>query len=144
MADHLTYEQSKKAVVRGLLLLAFVTLVEVFISLLGKGHIIPGIEKYNSVIYGAGFLIIVLSIYKAYFIIYDFMHMKYEVKGLAMSVLLPVLLLVWAVFAFMQEGTAWGNRRELIKKKNEAPIEEVQGMMQQDKMIPADDTKQLG
>ena len=39
---HLTYEESKKRVVYGLLLLGAVTLVEVFISLLGKGHIIPG------------------------------------------------------------------------------------------------------
>ncbi|MFK7935113.1 MAG: cytochrome C oxidase subunit IV family protein [Saprospiraceae bacterium] len=141
MADHLTYEESKKAVMRGLWLLAVVTLVEVFISLLGKGHIISGIEDYKAVIYGAGLLIIVLSVYKAYFIIFDFMHMKYEVKGLAMSVLLPVLLLVWAIIAFMQEGSAWGERRELIKDKNEAPIEEV-GMMEQN-VIPAD-TKELG
>ena len=38
---HLSYEDAKKRVVFGLVLLAIVTLVEVFVSLLGKGHIFP-------------------------------------------------------------------------------------------------------
>lgn len=131
MADHLTYEESIKNVYKGLALLAFVTLLEVFISLLGKGHIIGGAEKYKTVIYIAGLIIIALSLYKAYFIVYEFMHMRYEVKSLALSVLLPTLLLVWAIIAFFQEGNSWKNRRQQIKEKNELPTEEdaSQGML---------------
>ncbi len=73
--SHKTYEESKKAVVKGLFLLGFVTLIEVFISLFGKGHIIPGINDITWIAYPVGFIIAVLSIYKAYFIIYEFMHM---------------------------------------------------------------------
>ena len=116
---HLSYEESIKNVYKGLVLLAVVTLVEVFLSLLGKGYIIPGAEKYSAIIYIVGLGIIALSLYKAYFIIYEFMHMRYEMKGLAMTVLLPTLLLVWAVIAFFQEGDSWKGRRELIKEKNE-------------------------
>lgn len=132
---HLTYEESIKRVYYGLGLLALVTLIEVFISLLGKGYIIKGAEDYAVVIYGAGLLIIALSAYKAYFIIYEFMHMKYEVKGLALSVLLPTVLLIWAIIAFFQEGNSWKNRREQIKEKNEKPavIQNPQGMR-----IPSD------
>ncbi len=128
---HLSYEASIKRVYYGLGLLAVVTLVEVFISLLGKGHIIKGAEDYSVVIYTAGFIIAVLSLYKAYFIIYEFMHMKYEVKGLAMSVLLPTALLIWAIIAFFQEGNSWKNRREQIKEKNETPADtkNLQGML---------------
>jgi cytochrome c oxidase subunit IV len=115
----LSYEEGKKKVVYGLYLLGAVTLIEVFISLLGKGHIIAGIEEYKVLLYVVGLLLIVLSLYKAYFIIYEFMHMKYEVKGLALSVLLPTTLLIWAIIAFFQEGSSWKNRRELIKEKNE-------------------------
>ncbi|MFM9949793.1 MAG: cytochrome C oxidase subunit IV family protein [Saprospiraceae bacterium] len=124
---HLTYEQSIKAVYRGLILLGIVTLIEVFISLLAKGHIIKGAEEYKVILYISGLLIIALSLYKAYFIIYDFMHMRYEVKGLAMSVLLPTLLLVWAIIAFFQEGGSWKARRDQIKEKN---AEEVEGKTQ--------------
>lgn len=131
---HLSYEESIKRVYFGLGLLAVVTLVEVFISLLGKGHIIRGAEDYAFVLYTAGLVIAVLSLYKAYFIIYEFMHMKYEVRGLAMSVLLPTVLLIWAIIAFFQEGDSWKNRREQIKQKNELPsdVKTSQGMLPTD------------
>ncbi|NRA52011.1 MAG: cytochrome C oxidase subunit IV family protein [Phaeodactylibacter sp.] len=125
MMGHLTYEESKKLVFKGLVLLAVVTLVEVFFSLLGKGHVIGGLEDISWLGYVIGLILIVLSIYKAYYIIYEFMHMRYEVKGLAMSVLLPTVLLVWAIIAFFQEGTAWKQRRQQIQDKNMEKIEEV-------------------
>jgi cytochrome c oxidase subunit IV len=118
----LSYEEGKKKVVYGLYLLGAVTLIEVFISLLGKGHIISGLEEYKVLLYIVGLLLIGLSLYKAYFIIYEFMHMKYEVKGLAISVLLPTTLLIWAIIAFFQEGNSWKTRRELIKEKNELTV----------------------
>ncbi len=118
MAGH-SYEESISKVYKGLVLLAVVTLVEVFFSLLGKGHIIPNFEDMSWVPYVIGFIIIVLSVYKAYFIIYEFMHMRYEAKGMAMTVLLPMLLLVWGIIAFFQEGAMWNNSREYVKNKNE-------------------------
>ena len=125
--SHKTYEESKKAVVKGLFLLGFVTLIEVFISLFGKGHIIPGIKDIAWMAYPVGLIIAVLSIYKAYFIIYEFMHMAYEVKGLALTVLLPTSLLIWALTAFFQEGTAWKARREFVKEKNAKSVEPLKG-----------------
>jgi cytochrome c oxidase subunit IV len=125
--SHKTYEESKKAVVKGLLLLGFVTLIEVFISLFAKGHIISGVNDIVWMAYAAGLIIAVLSIYKAYFIIYEFMHMAYEVKGLALTVLLPTSLLIWALFAFFQEGTAWKARREFVKEKNAKSVEPLKG-----------------
>jgi cytochrome c oxidase subunit IV len=125
MSTH-SYEESKKMVYKGLLLLAVVTLVEVFFSLLGKGHVISGLENIGWLAYVVGFLLIALSLYKAYFIIYEFMHMRYEVKGLALSVLLPTVLLIWAIIAFFQEGNSWKNRRQQIKEKNEEPAQDKQ------------------
>lgn len=132
MAEHHSYEESIKKVYHGLLLLGAVTLVEVFLSLLGKGYVIAGAEDYQALIYIVGLGLIVLSLYKAYFIIYEFMHMRYEVKGLAMSVLLPTLLLIWALIAFFQEGDSWRERRELIDEKDKQEVPEtdpVQGML---------------
>ncbi|HMQ49196.1 MAG TPA: cytochrome C oxidase subunit IV family protein [Saprospiraceae bacterium] len=120
---HLNYDDAKKAVFRGLWLLAAVTLVEVFFSLLGKGHVIGGVKEIGWVAYPIGLILIGLSLYKAYFIIYEFMHMRYEAKSLAMTVLLPTILLVWAIIAFFQEGDAWKGRREQIKEKNEESAE---------------------
>lgn len=131
---HLSYEESKKKVFQGLVLLAVVTLVEVFVSLAGKGYIFGDIGGYAWVLYLVGLALIVLSLYKAYYIIYEFMHMRYEVKSLAMTVLLPTVLLVWAIIAFFQEGNSWKSRRDQIKEKNELPKEggEQQGMLKSD------------
>jgi hypothetical protein len=135
---NVSYEESIKKVYWGLTLLAIVTLVEVGVSLLGKGHIIPGAEDMMWLVYLTGLIIIVLSVYKAYFIIYEFMHMRYEVKGLAVSVLLPTALLIWAIIAFFQEGDSWKNRRQQIKDKNEEKIDQ-QGMYDNSDVIRLDE-----
>ena len=111
----LSYEASKSIALKTILLLGVITLVEVFIALLGKGYIIKGFELPHFLIMGA---MIVLSLVKAYYIVYEFMHMKYEVPGLVKSVLLPTLLLVWAIIAFTYEGSAWGNNRSKVEQKN--------------------------
>jgi cytochrome c oxidase subunit 4 len=108
-------EEAKKVVFRGLILLAIVTIVEVLIALVGNGHIIPGFFLPKWIMYPA---MIGLSLYKAYFIIYEFMHMRYEVPGLVYSVLLPCLLLVWAIIAFFNEGNNWKRNREFVQQKN--------------------------
>jgi len=109
------YEKSKSIALKTILLLAFITVVEVIIALAGKGYIISGFEAPWWLM---GILMIALSLYKAIKIIFEFMHMSYEVPAFAKSVLLPVGLLVWAVIAFMQEGNSWKKRREFVDDKN--------------------------
>jgi len=129
MSDHRTYEESIKAVYKGLILLAIVTLIEVGFSLFGKGHIFPSLaENYKWPVIVAAIFILVLSIYKAYFIIFEFMHMKYEVAGLSKTVLLPMALLIWAIIAFFWEGNDWNKRRTLIEDKNNESVESAKQM----------------
>ncbi|MBP7183867.1 MAG: cytochrome C oxidase subunit IV family protein [Saprospiraceae bacterium] len=117
--SHLSYEESKKVVFKGLILLGAITIIEVLFALLAKGHLVEGF----SLTHGIGhitymMLMIGFSLYKAYFIVYEFMHMRYEAKGLSLTVLLPLILLVWAIIAFFQEGGAWKHRRDQIEEKN--------------------------
>ena len=121
---HMSYEQSKKRVYFGFWLLLGVTLLEVFVSLMGKGHIFESAKDMTWLIWLAAILIIGLSIYKAYFIVYDFMHMKHEVKGMRLSVVLPSLLLVWAIIAFFHEGDSWLGRRDRVKQVDKLKVEE--------------------
>ncbi len=109
---HVNYEEGKKIVLKGLLLLAFVTVAEVFIALLGKGYVISGFYLPRWFIYLA---MVGLSLYKAYFIMGEFMHLRYEVKGLVSSILLPFLLLIWAIIALLWDGSYWGQQREDVK-----------------------------
>lgn len=123
MDAHMSYEDQKKLVVKGLKILGAVTIVEVLIALLAKGHLIPGVHFHGPLMYIYMFFMVAFSLYKAYFIVYNFMHMAHEVQGLRWSVLLPTLLLVWAIIAFFQEGNSWGKRREKIEKMNKEEVE---------------------
>jgi len=124
MAGHMTYDEQKKLVVYGLKLLGAITIIEVLIALLAKGHLIHGVHFTGVLHYLYMALMVGFSLYKAYFIVYNFMHMGSEVQGLRWSVLLPTLLLVWAVIAFFQEGHSWGARRNLIHKKDSEQVKE--------------------
>lgn len=115
MSAHLSYEESKKVVFKGLMLLGVITMIEVFIALIGNGHVISGFHLPKYIMYP---LMISLSMYKAYFIVYEFMHMRYEVKALAMAVLLPMTLLIWAMIAFFSEGNKWFNYKDYVRTKN--------------------------
>ncbi|MFT5166647.1 MAG: cytochrome c oxidase subunit 4 [Saprospiraceae bacterium] len=114
-----SYEESKKLVVKGLILLGIITIIEVLIALLGNGHIIEGFTMAKWIMYP---LMIGFSLYKAYFIVYEFMHMRYETKDLALTVLLPTMLLVWAIIAFFHEGNSYKERRQLIIDKDKREI----------------------
>lgn len=138
MAGHQTYEEQKALVFKGLMILGAVTIVEVVIALLAKGHLIPGVDfKHGIGHYLYMLLMVGFSIYKAYFIVFFFMHMAYEVRGMMLSVLLPTLLLVWAIIAFFQEGSRWGKSRELIKEKNEEKVELAPAGKPQGYLLPA-------
>jgi cytochrome c oxidase subunit IV len=45
-----------------------------------------------------------LTIVKAFYIVSEFMHLKYEVKALIWSILLPLILVVWLIVALLAEG----------------------------------------
>ncbi len=115
----LTYEQSKKNVYKGLVILAVVTLVEVFFSLLGKGHLMHFEPQTQHTVYLISSLIIIaLSLYKAYYILFEFMHLRYENKALARTVLIPTGLLLWALIAFLMEGQYWKDSNSYVKEQD--------------------------
>lgn len=139
MSGHLSYEESKKVVFKGLKLLAVITMIEVGLALVGNGHIIEGFHLSKLIMYP---LMISLSIYKAYFIIFEFMHMKYEVKGLAWAVLLPMTLLIWAMISFFSEGNKWFDYRDVIKSRDQTELKnsiQPQGERKTEKILEVED-----
>lgn len=112
---HLSYESSKSIATKTISILAAITIFEVLFALLGKGYLVEGFHISGWI---TGSMMIILSIVKAYLIVYEFMHMKYEVPGLVRTVLLPTLLLVWAIIAFLAEGKYWlGSRTKVVNKE---------------------------
>jgi cytochrome c oxidase subunit IV len=120
MGEHISYDDQKKGVFKGLILLAVLTIIEVIFALFARGHIIPSLKYEHGSMFHYIYMLVMIgfSVYKAYFIIFNFMHLGHEVRGMAMSILLPVGLLVWAVIAFFSEGGYWNQSRSRIKEKN--------------------------
>ncbi|NNE26062.1 MAG: cytochrome C oxidase subunit IV family protein [Saprospiraceae bacterium] len=138
-----SYEKSKKIAFKTINILGLITIVEVVFALAGKGYIIEGVEVSTAIM---ALVMIALSLTKAYLIVYEFMHMKYEVPALVKTVLLPVGLLIWAVIAFFTEGNTWLNYRSNLKEKNEEKVEnrEVKPPAKQESMILINDHNNLG
>lgn len=53
-------------------------------------------------------IFIILTIFKAFFIVAEFMHLKHEVKALIWTILIPMALLIWLLIALVSEGTYGG------------------------------------
>jgi cytochrome c oxidase subunit 4 len=54
---------------------------------------------------------ILMTIVKAGYIVGEFMHLRYEVKVLFWSILIPLVFIVWMLVAFVYEGIAISNIR---------------------------------
>ncbi|MEM7654650.1 MAG: cytochrome C oxidase subunit IV family protein [Bacteroidota bacterium] len=55
---------------------------------------------------------IVLTIFKAFYIVAEFMHLGHEVKRLAWTILVPFLFIVWLIIGLISEGSYWGKQKD--------------------------------
>lgn len=97
----LTREESKKRVWRVCGILAIVTAFEIAAALTHYKYFPESPKMLINVLF------IILSAAKAYYIMSEFMHLKYELKPMTISILAPFLFLVWGIIAFLWEGHYW-------------------------------------
>lgn len=50
-------------------------------------------------------IFIILTIFKAFYIVAEFMHLKHETKSLIWSIILPLALVIWLMVALIAEGS---------------------------------------
>jgi len=106
-------------------ILLIITIVE-----LGIGLAIYSIHKGESpnetlVLMFKG-VVCILTLAKAFYIVGVFMHLGDEIRNMIMTIIVPLLLFVWFIIAFLWDGNAWKNlkntdagSREYIEKPNE-------------------------
>jgi cytochrome c oxidase subunit IV len=51
---------------------------------------------------------VVLTIFKAFYIVAEFMHLRHEVKRLALTILIPFVFIIWLIIGLILEGGYWG------------------------------------
>lgn len=98
------YHSQVKAVWRATYILAIVTVVEVGMAIFWP-------DGWSRLV--LNLLFIFMSLMKAFFIVGEFMHLKYELRALVLSILVPLLFLIWAIIAFSLEGDSWLNLKTI-------------------------------
>lgn len=96
---------STKEIWRTFWILLVLTIVELIL-----GYIMIGVESQGMrlAIKGA---IIILMLSKAFYIVSYFMHLGSEIRNLIMTIIVPLLLLIWGIIAFLYDGNSFKNNR---------------------------------
>jgi len=111
-----------KEVIKVTIILSVLTVIE-----LGLGFAMMGMEQGGSLKLAIKGTIVILMLAKAFYIVGYFMHLKHEVKNLIMTIVVPLLLFVWFITAFLYEGNSFKHlkntydpyKKELSTKKAE-------------------------
>ena len=83
-------------------ILLFVTAVEVILGIIKPPFLIENSMLGTSLL---NMIFIILTIIKAAYIVMEFMHLGHEVKGLKITILLPIIILIpYLLFILINEG----------------------------------------
>lgn len=121
-AEH--HDSGTKEIWRTFWILLILTVVE-----LALGFWMIGMENQGlkHTIKGA---IIILMLAKAFYIVAYFMHLKGEIKNLVMTIVVPLLLFVWFITAFLADGNSYRNLRNNFdpyhKEQSVTPVPKMQ------------------
>ncbi len=100
----------KKKVKNTTILLSVITIVELAIGL-----IIYNMHKGDApnellVLMFKG-MVCILTLAKAYYIVSVFMHLGDEIRNMIMTIVVPLLLFIWFIAAFIWDGNSYKNLR---------------------------------
>ena|SRR6185295_9172075 len=98
MAAEGTEVNMVKLIWRTFRILTVVTIVEVACAISLTGHV-PQIILNVFYVLASGA--------KAFYIVSVFMHLKFEVKYLMITILVPMCFLIFALLVFVAEGASW-------------------------------------
>jgi cytochrome c oxidase subunit 4 len=74
-------------------------------------------------------VIIILSLAKAFYIVSIFMHLGDEIRNMIMTIVVPLMLFVWFIGAFLWDGHSWKelrNDHDRYKKEEKKKAEPAQ------------------
>ena len=98
-------DSSTKGIWKTFWILLGITALELVIAFVHLKFNFPSVLLRNTIY-------LCLTLLKAFFIVAEFMHLKHEIKNLILTILIPLLLFVWFIIAFLADGTSWKNMRK--------------------------------
>ena len=95
-----------KKIIKTTVLLSVITVIE-----LGLGLLMYAVPMSGALTLFLKGVIVILSLAKAFYIVGVFMHLGDELKNLIMTIIVPLLLFIWFIAAFLWDGNSWKNLR---------------------------------
>ena len=110
-----------KIIKRVTIILSVITIIE-----LGLGLTIYSIGHGNptAILLIKG-VVCILSLAKAFYIVSYFMHLGDEIRNFVMTIVVPLLLFVWFIIAFLADGDSWLKLRNTDAGSRKVPTEKV-------------------
>jgi cytochrome c oxidase subunit IV len=112
---HVEDTEFKKRIRKTTILLSVITMIE-----LGIGLTIYTLHKgeHPSALLVLMFkgMVCILTLAKAYYIVSVFMHLGDEIRNMIMTVVVPLMLFVWFIAAFLWDGNAFRTNRNRYDK----------------------------
>lgn len=103
---HAPADDQVKKIMKTTILLSVITIIELGLGLLMYAtHFGDGLRLFIKGV------IVILSLAKAFYIVGVFMHLGDELKNLIMTIVVPLMLFIWFIAAFLIDGNSWKNMR---------------------------------
>ena len=67
-------------------------------------------------------MVCILTLAKAYYIVSVFMHLGDEIRNMIMTIVVPLLLFVWFIAAFLWDGNEYKNLRNRYDKTKQEQL----------------------
>jgi hypothetical protein len=99
-------DDTVKRIIRTTVILSVITIIE-----LGLGLAMYAWPMGSGLVLFIKGTIVILSLAKAFYIVGVFMHLGDEIRNLIMTIVVPLLLFVWFIAAFLWDGDSWRDLR---------------------------------
>lgn len=107
---HTSDEEFKKKVKKTTILLSVITIIELLIGL-AIYNIHKGESPSHLLVLAFKGVVCILTLAKAYYIVSIFMHLGDEIRNMIMTIVVPLLLFIWFIIAFIADGNSYKNLR---------------------------------
>jgi cytochrome c oxidase subunit IV len=112
---HYTDEEFRKRVKKTTILLSIITIIELGIGL-AIYTIHKGPDPSHLLVLMFKGVVCILTLAKAYYIVSVFMHLGDEIRNMIMTIVVPLLLFIWFIIAFIVDGNSYKNLRNRYDK----------------------------
>jgi hypothetical protein len=108
--EHADDKVFRKKVRKTTILLSVITLIELAIGLTIY-TIHKGPNPSAGLVLAFKGMVCILTLAKAYYIVSVFMHLGDEIRNMIMTIVVPLMLFIWFIIAFVADGNSYKNLR---------------------------------